>query len=205
MTGGGGAEVVVGHSFGGKQALAFLMDVTAHKQFPPPSHVFLLDTVPCEVARPGAGEESEGDSVKSVIDAVSSVGFIAGKKELVASLTAKGVDPGIAMWMTTNCKPSPTGSGLVFAFDVPTIRSLYAAYTSSDYAPFLSSLRGPTTVHLVKATRNPAWKNVEKRMEEVEGCEWVKVHEVDAGHWLHTEAQKKVVDIILPALRGPGA
>jgi len=107
------------------------------------------------------------------------------------------------MWMTTNLRPNPdtaTG-GFVFAFDVPTIRSLYDSYTVSDYSQFLKDLTGPTTVHLVRATKNDAWKGVAGAIAAIEKNEWVKVHDIDAGHWVHVEKRDELAALIKPTLR----
>jgi hypothetical protein len=139
--------------------------------------------------------------VKSVIDAVASITSISSRKSLVSDLESLGVDPGVAQWMTTNVTKDSSGS-LKFMFDVPTVRSLYSSYSECDYLPLLASLSGgPTTVHLVRATRNEAWAHVEGEMAALtKGNPNVVIHDVDSGHWVHQEKMREVVDLIKPTI-----
>eukprot|EP00566_Odontella_aurita_P017511 CAMPEP_0113554394 /NCGR_PEP_ID=MMETSP0015_2-20120614/16125_1 /TAXON_ID=2838 /ORGANISM="Odontella" /LENGTH=260 /DNA_ID=CAMNT_0000455531 /DNA_START=125 /DNA_END=904 /DNA_ORIENTATION=+ /assembly_acc=CAM_ASM_000160 len=99
---------VVGHSFGGRIALEYLHALLHSRPsrpsslsvpfVRPPRSTWLLDTVP---------GRAHG-SVAGVVEAVSSVSMpVKSKKVLVEELTQrKGVDPAIAMWMTTNLAPA---------------------------------------------------------------------------------------------------
>lgn len=60
LTSSRGVSVVVGHSFGGKQALAYLNDVLTFGQCPPPEAVWLLDTMPGAVPRTGENKQVSG-------------------------------------------------------------------------------------------------------------------------------------------------
>ncbi|GMI63259.1 hypothetical protein ScalyP_jg8641 [Parmales sp. scaly parma] len=210
LTNGRGVDMVIGHSLGGKVALAYLQEaMTMKSAHPPPKCTWVLDSIPGAIDRK---KTSGSSSVRDVLNAVKNLPQpIASKKELIRALTEeKGIAMGIAMWMTTNLNRSKNGEGFVFTFDVETAEDLFDSFSSVNFFPFLHELnessgkgKGKVEVHLLKAGLNDAWDDeaVKEELEKVEDGEVVRVHTLEkANHWVHVDNLSGLVDLIKPSL-----
>jgi pimeloyl-ACP methyl ester carboxylesterase len=199
---------VVGHSFGGRLALQYLsMLSTTNKKMDhdidirPPKVTWLLDTVP------GVAHSS----VANVIKAVSSVSMpVASKSDLITQLTNEqhNIDPMIANWMTTNLVKSEnsTKDAFDFNFDLEMVQELLDDFPKQDFLRELNTIRkagdgngnDSPRVEIVRAGRNKEWK--EDIVQELESMPHVNVHKLpNAGHWVHVDALKPLVDLMIPS------
>ena len=216
LTGGKGVDVTLGHSFGGKAALAFLrktLTVDCHK-LPAPKHTIVLDAVPGTVDRARASGES--NSVKDVLAAVGEVQIpIKDKDELISFLKFKGISHNVCLWMTTNMKPRDDGRGFEFAFDLPTVLDLFESYGETDFFPFLENLQSEWTkmevnpkiaspkVHIIKAGKNDIWRDaaIAHRLDEAIRASPAMVDAATiegAGHWVHVDKLQELINCIVP-------
>jgi pimeloyl-ACP methyl ester carboxylesterase len=191
-------DIVCGHSFGGKVALAVL-DTLIERRGLLPSHVFVLDSLPGvkQVSTSTGGKDTVGE----VIDILRAIPLpIESKEALIGQLQGAGLDLGLAQWMTTNIKPDPDGAGhYQWTFDLQCILELFESYKQNDYWPLLHLPPDETQLHFVRAGKNPLW--TDDVLEEFEDeCPDVNLHYLpEADHWVHISAPKEVHAIMAPA------
>jgi Predicted hydrolases or acyltransferases (alpha/beta hydrolase superfamily) len=157
---------IVGHSFGGRCALAYhhhlllrtsssdgggghIMGTSPNNAYlHPPQDCWILDSCPGKIH----------SSVRKVVEAVASIDMpIQSKKELVRILTKeKNLDPSIAAWMTTNLKSvgdATAGAGAgeqqqqqyEFMFDLNVIQDILQDFPRQDMMRMLQEcfMTGP--------------------------------------------------------------
>lgn len=181
---GRGPEVVIGHSFGGKVALA-LADLA------PPwlQQVCVLDSVPGPIALPV--RSGEQDDVVRLIGALAEIPLpVASHNALESRLLELGFGPVLSAWMTTNLRAGPEG-GLIWRFDLPGVRELLVDYARWDAWPTIA--RTPVSVRLLRATRGDRWtpEVMEIAASLADGAR-VSIDEIDAGHWVHVDAPSQL-------------
>ena len=172
---GGGAPLVIGHSFGGKVALAY-----AAGEPEPPTKTWLLDSNP----RRGAA----GGGTAAVLDALAaaSASGYATKRDAVAALVGRGLDAPTAQWlaMTTETR----GGEVFFAYDVDCVRDLYDAYLATDLGDAARELAADGRFGLVAAGRGGMG---------LEGSDLVTHALPDAGHNVHVDDLPGLLDILV--------
>jgi len=162
-------EVVVGHSFGGKVALAW---AERHG-----GAAIVLDSYPGVHA---AVADDSDHPVAQALRAITAVSMpAASRRDVVEALTGQGLALGIAQWLTTSL--TQTDDGLAWAFDVPVVRALIEDYWSTDLWHVLEQ---PGVLH-VRGGRSDRFADpeVRQRLDDLGGAVIP-----DAGHWLHVDA-----------------
>ena len=188
-------DVVLGHSFGAKVALAWAGGAARA-----PRQVWLLDA-PIG-ASDHASDADEGGEVTAVIAAVASVPMpVASRAALVEALRESGLAEPVARWMTTNLRPE--GPGLVWRFDLAAIPAMLVSFAATDLWPVLAPLaRRGCQVVVVRAGRGGRFSDDERaRLAEAATrgllTELVIPH---VGHWLHTEDPEALLALLVPRL-----
>lgn len=190
----GAFDVVIGHSFGAKVALAW-----AARAISPPSQVWLLDA-PIG-ARDRATDTGGAREIEAVMDAIAALPLpIASRSALVEALRAQGLPEAICQWMTTNLREQ--GTGFAWRFDLEAIRQMVESFWQTDLWPALEALAGKTRAFLVRAGRGGRFSDAERariagavargRLEE-----FVIPH---VGHWLHTEDPEALLALMIPRI-----
>ncbi|MFN3196824.1 MAG: alpha/beta fold hydrolase [Bradymonadia bacterium] len=179
-------DVIMGHSFGGKVAMAF------GDQYPDGTDaIWVLDALPG--ARVGVEAADQGEAVR-LIENLRAVPLpLESREALVEALSARGFSQMIAQWMTTNLvRGQHDGAqGFVWRFNIDGIEAMLADYFQHDYWPFLEAraagFPGPE-IKLLRAARSDRWTpEIIARFEEI-ASEHVSVHLLpDAGHWVHVD------------------
>ena len=172
-------ELIIGHSFGGKVALAYARD---HG----PARTWVLDAVP-GLSAPVAGE------VEGVLRALRAVPVPVPRRDAVAhALKAGGFSEAIAQWMTTNLRPE--GEGYLWRFDLDAIEEMLADYARVDFVPWLRAT--DAEVHLVRGARRDRW--TPPALAELDGLPPnVHLHVLpDAGHWVHVDNPMGLLDLL---------
>lgn len=215
-------DLVVGHSFGGKVALAML-DEAALAHAPGgarPAHVFVLDSMPGSMSAE-AMRAKPAESVSCVLEALRDIAAapIPSREWLVQELCARGFAEPLAKWMTTNLRPLPAppsrdrggsaGSTYAFTFDLRVADALFHDYLGTDLLHLAAPPPAGTHVHVVRALRNPAWEAQAGALTRLAAAAAAppahhvgrtRLHEIDAGHWLHTERPDAVLSLIAGGL-----
>ncbi len=182
---------VVGHSFGGKVALAWLAREDTDCQ-----EAWILDSLigPRREDAPRAQVDDVVDFLEGIIKSEPD-GFEK-RETFSAKVVAAGFSPEIADWLAMNLRASGDGKRR-FSVSIPAIRSLLASYATLDGWPILEKTRAQT--HLVVAGRANTFTPDDRAHAFVlsERNTNVHVHLLeDAGHWVHIDAPDQLLALM---------
>lgn len=198
------AAAVLGHSFGGKVALAF-----AATRPPGLRQVWVVDSTP-EAREPGGTAWRMLEVVRGLPDAFAS------RDELVDALEAAGFARPIGQWMATNLVP--VDGALTWRFDLDAMEELLLDFFGLDLWPVVERPPPGVAMHIVKATESsvlsPAARaRIEAASADVAGTRSarngdagsgdiasVTLHEVEGGHWLNADNPDALVELLVAAL-----
>lgn len=168
-------SVVIGHSFGGKVALALSsLDVPCIRE------VWSLDSPP------SAGAPQSSLDVIEIAKAIRALPMpLETRAEVVDYFLELGFGLPIASWMTTNLRQSD--GGYRWHFDIDAIEELMRDYFHLDLWPTLGA-NPAITYHQVIAANSDRWSQADKNALGSLTCDNVILHTLpDAGHWLHVD------------------
>ena len=192
---------VIGHSFGGRVALAYshlLMTSNTTMKVQTPNHTWILDSAP------GIAHSS----VANVIQAIRSIQTpIQSKQDLIEILTKQhNIDKAIAMWMTTNLKRHPNG-GFEFIFNLDTVEQVLQDFPKQDMLKNIQDvlfhdLNMEKKIHKIIAKRNDAWNPqlmetlhaMQSRVGNTGKQRELNLVSLDAGHWVHVDALDSLLE-----------
>ncbi|NUP12774.1 MAG: alpha/beta hydrolase [Polyangiaceae bacterium] len=187
-----GIEVrgVLGHSFGGKVALAYI-------ERRPVDVAVLLDS------QPGPrilGEET--DSAANVLVTLEALDHGWEKREAFSeALRDAGYSAGLIEWLTMNVRRD--GDLYRLRLDLPAIRSMLEDYFARDLWHVVEQPEFARTMSLVIAARSTVFDDVSRARADAAAFAnpvlTVVVVE-NAGHWIHVDAPSKVLDALCDAL-----
>ena len=185
----GDPAAVLGHSFGGKVALAYADLAPAGLR-----QVWLLDSTPA--TRPAGGSAWE------MLQIVRSLPAVFGTRaELIEALERAGVAPPVAQWMATNLEHG--SDGYRWRFDLAAIEALLRDFFAIDLWHVVESPPGTTEVHLVKASGSSVLEGAAlERARRAAHNGRTFVHTVSGGHWLNADNPDAVVDLLVSGLPG---
>lgn len=180
--------VVVGHSFGGKVALAY-----AERHPDGLAQAWVLD------APPGAGDRGgEDHEVPRVLAALRDLPLpLARRDQVVSELRARGLSQPIALWMTTNLTAVDGGWG--FRFDLDGAERLLRDYFARDGWPVLERPRTSPAIEVVRAERSDRWDPATlARFAALPPGVPTRLHLLPAaGHWLHADNPDGLLALLL--------
>ena len=182
-------QVVIGHSFGGKVALAW-----GARARPGLRQVWMLDASPA----PGhlSAAPSSEDDVEALIAALRSIALpLPQRHDAVTALIARGFPRHIGQWMTTNLRSTTAGYQWVFSLDA--IEAMLASHAATDLWSVLESPPPGVRLHLVRAERSRRWTEPTlRRLLAIEHGA-TRLHILaDAGHWLHVDQPAALVSLL---------
>ena len=189
--------MLVGHSFGGKVVLSMVEQFGAN--LPKPVTAWVLDTVPGEVQ---AGVLTDGrivDHPRDLIRALQGMPTpVPSRQHAVAALQRAGFSDAVAKWVATNLRPAAAGvagGDLAWTFDLAGIAAMYEPYEGKSHWPLLEAPPMGLRVHFVRAENSSfRWQGSDARRIEALGH---RVHLLaDAGHWVHTDNPRGLLDIM---------
>lgn len=169
------AQVVIGHSFGGKVALAYAQN-----------HGAELDAVWTLDSPPGPGVTASGQSfMENLLRTLGEISMPASSRQVVVNqLLDAGFAKSIGFWMTTNLRRVDDGFDWRFRLEV--IGALLADYWQCDYWPFLEDPNRGPEVHALLAGGSDWWQGAIHR--RLTGAHRLQIHELPkAGHWVHID------------------
>ena len=172
-------KTAIGHSFGGKVALAWGEVQEAAGR--PVDRVWALDVPPGLPDVPLALQSE----VIQVFRALRSIPLPLPRRDsVVTALVERGFGLSIAQWMTTNVRPGEAG-GFVWRFELDGIERLFESDARTDLWPWLESSTRRARVDVVRAGRSERWSAGELARFNRPN---LHLHTLpDAGHWLHVD------------------
>lgn len=177
---------VLGHSFGGKVALAY-----ADARSEPLDELWVIDSNPG--ARPG-GRGSEG--TLAVLSTLESMPRRWDSREaFVSRIVEAGYEEMLGQWLAMNLQHQESGYEL--RLDLDAVRALLEDYFARDLWHVVEEPRGGTRVHLVIGARSSVFdaEARERARRAALANEQVELHVLDAGHWVHMEAGDALADL----------
>ncbi len=184
-------RALAGHSFGGKVMLAARAVVPA-----PIVQTWMFDSSPS--ARPGA-ENDPHNSVTRVLNLMERLPRLWPKREdFVTAVVADGHAPALASWLAMNVVPTEGGS-VALRLDLVAIREMLRDYYAQDLWHVALDPALPGSLEVVIAQQSRAL-DAGDRARLATAPPHVRVHGIDAGHWLHIEAAANVVELLVSSL-----
>lgn len=183
-------EAVVGHSFGGKVALAF---AAQHRDL---KHVVTLDSAP------GPRVDARGsETTVKVVDMLRELrGPWAKRDDFVADVEAHGLSKGLAQWLGMNL--DRRAHGFEFALELSRVDALLDDYFRVDLWPLVERAANEKTgprFHLVIGMKSKVYEHDDRlRAQALESKSdgYVTVDLLDAGHWIHVDDAQGVAAVL---------
>jgi esterase len=172
---------VIGHSLGGKVALAF-----ASRHENELAQVWSLDS------QPGTreGESSPTDAVLALLERLPS--RFEARDDFVATLRAEGQPKAVASWLAMNLRRDDDGYRL--ALDLPTLRAVLDDFWARDLWPELARRDDRRALHVVVGGASFVWRKGDR--ERLEALP-IELHVLEgAGHWVHVDAAEAMLALM---------
>jgi pimeloyl-ACP methyl ester carboxylesterase len=184
---------VMGHSFGGKVAIAYLGLRPGELD-----QAWILDAGPG--AYPDALRSGSTSEVLRMLEAMPMP--LPSRERFLEMVAEKGHDKGIAEWLAMNVRRAEDGYRL--RVDLPSIRAMMSDYFEQDLWPILEAPGAAKEVHIVlggRSTSVPAADKERYRELAARSAGAVQVHDLPkAGHWVHADDPEGLLDFMRPAL-----
>jgi pimeloyl-ACP methyl ester carboxylesterase len=177
-------RAVLGHSFGGKVALA-----VAARAGIDPLQVWVIDSTPEARTPDGAAWE-----MLRVIGALPAT--FESRHDAVLAMEARGVRPAVAAWMATNL--GPAGGGYAWRLDFGAMQALLDDFFRTDLWDVVEHPPSGAEIHFVKATESRTLTDAAcaRLLEAGRHNGQVHLHHVRGGHWLNTDNPEAVLSLL---------
>jgi esterase len=184
-------EAVLGHSFGGKVALAAAAAMKGDL-----AHLFVMDSTPS--ARP---DRRGSEDTQHIVDLLQELpDSFPDRDTFLGWIQGRGVSRPTAMWLAMNVKPVPNTTTYVFRLDIQGIRALLDDYFCRDLWPAIETAPGRMRVHLIVGERSTIVDEEDRaRTSRAERATLDIL--AGAGHWVHVDAPDELREIVLRHLR----
>jgi esterase len=182
------AAGVLGHSFGGKVALAYARENPAHLR-----QVWVMDSTPAIKVPSGAAWRMIG-IVRTLPAEFGS------RAEAVAGLQEHGYPEGLAQWMAMNLEPQ---DGVYrWSLDWDAMESLLVDFFHTELWEVVESPPGAAELHFARATRSDTLDGEAAARVEEAGRRNGRVflHHLEGGHWINTDNPDAVVELLTTRL-----
>lgn len=176
-------DAVLGHSFGGKVALA-LGEHWKDRAL----QIWLIDSTP--EAREPSGSAWQLLQIVRELPAT-----FASRDAFVTALTGRGWAADIAQWMATNLERR--GDTFAWRLDFDAMDRLLRDFFSTELWPLVEQTAPGHTMHFVKATESSVMSDAAVQRAQAAGHH---VHLLEGGHWIHAERPGDVVDLLAKTL-----
>ncbi|MEO7331518.1 MAG: alpha/beta fold hydrolase [Minicystis sp.] len=184
-------DAVLGHSFGGKVALAYVA-----KRRGELDHAFLLDASPSR--KPHGGDDETSAKVLRMLRALPDP--IPSRERFFALVAEHGFPRSIAEWLAMNVRQGE--KGLHFSLDLDAIGALLADYFAVDLWPVLEEPGHARAFHVVLGGLSTTVDEASRA--RLAALPWIDTTVIEgAGHWLHVDAPDALFAVVSRALLAP--
>ena len=186
------AGAVIGHSFGGKVALAWLATGPGSLK-----HAVLIDS------NPGPRPDARGsEGTLSVVDDLESMAAASfeSRDAFIGALSTRGHARPVAQWLAQSLRRDD--DGWRFAPPIPAIRALLASYFALDLWPVVEAPPGDSAVHLVVGERSKVLDTDDRNRAHALAGPKVTVDFLPTDHWVHVEDLEGLLKVLAHRL-GP--
>ena len=179
---------VLGHSFGGKVALAYAL-----RQGGRPLQTWVIDSTPAAKAPSGSAWEMLG-VVRDLPETFRS------RQDAIAGIEAGGFSTDVAQWMATNLVHDV--DAFRWRLDFAVMEHLLHEFFHTSLWEALDPGAPGHDVHVLKATESSVISpDAVARLVDLQdhpraGAAQVHLHERAGGHWIHAESPDVVVDLL---------
>ncbi|MCC7127013.1 MAG: alpha/beta hydrolase [Acidobacteria bacterium] len=178
--------VVLGHSYGGKVAMAI-----AETKADQPLQTWVIDSTP-EVKPPSGSAWQMLQVVRGLPSTFSS------RMEAQEALMGAGYDLAVAQWMTTNLERE--GETFRWRLDFDVMEQLLNDFFVTDMWRVVESPSPLHDLHILKATKSSAITDAAVARIEAASGPRVHLHFGEGGHWIHAERPDLVCALLLEHL-----
>lgn len=184
-------RAVIGHSFGGKVALAYSA-LRATLGTP-------LDLVVSVDSNPGLREDASGSAqIHAVISALESLPSVVVSRDAFAShMRERGLSDGLVAWLMMNLRP--VDGGFAVRLDLAAIRAMLGDYFARDDWSLVER-PADTRVAMIVGGRSPAFSQIERDRIAASSRAHPALVSLDviehAGHWVHVDAPDELFEIV---------
>lgn len=217
----GGAPIIMGHSFGGKVALAYAQQrrrKTKAGGSAPPIKTWMLDSMPGRRRRKSDEKPGSVGWILSTLERTASHGDdrggFANRSEVQSLLVAEGLDALTAAWLSQSVRKQTTNKKrLEFGYDLVGVRKMFEAYGDCDMWEDCFDLAASKQLGLIVAgdPRVGMWEGTEENLAKLEAVDEgvatdttgksktsTAVHYMpQSGHNLHVDDLEGLLKIIL--------
>lgn len=180
------ADAILGHSYGGKVALAMAARVRGQ-----PLQVWIIDSTP-ETKTPSGSAWGMLDLVRRLPQRFDT------REEAVEALIAGGYTRGVALWMATNL--GRAGDGFSWRIDFDAMERLMRDFFRTDLWSIVESPGSRHEIHFVKASESSAISDAAVARIEAASGPRVHLHHRTGGHWIHSESPQAIVELLTQRL-----
>lgn len=179
-----GPRALLGHSFGGKVALAFAARTDVR-----PLQVWIVDSTPAAMSPQGTAWE-----MLRVVESLPQ--RFASRQQAVTALSERGIAPAVGAWMATNLVPHD--GEFVWRLDFTAMRALLEDFFRCDLWDVVEQPSRDVELHFVKATEsNTLAEGACARIEAAARQHGqVSLHRVQGGHWLNTDNPEALLSLL---------
>jgi esterase len=179
-------DVVLGHSYGGKVALAYGRYARSS-----PLQLWIVDSTP-EVKPPSGSAWDMLALARRLPPRFES------REAAVSSIRAAGYSTAVAQWMATNL--TREDGAFVWRLDFDAMERLLLDFFSTDLWDVVETPPADVAVHFIKASESSAISPDAVRRIESARSAAVHLHHLEGGHWIHAESPDVVSALLLEHL-----
>lgn len=179
-------DAILGHSFGGKVALAM-----ARHWGDGPLQIWVIDSTP-ESRQPSG-------SAWDLLQAVRRLPVTFPSRDaFVSAITAEGWAMGVAQWMATNLERQ--GDTFAWRLDFAAMERLLLDFFAADLWKVVETSAAGHSLHFIKATESSVMSEAAVSRAEAAGDGRVHVHRLTGGHWIHAERPADIIALLARTL-----
>lgn len=179
-------DVVLGHSYGGKVALAL-----AERRRADALQLWVIDSTPEVKAAAGSAWRMLG-IIRALPRRFST------RDEVITAIVDGGFPLGVAQWMSTNL--TRDGNGFVWRLDFDVMERLLDDFFVTDLWSIVEHPGPRHDLHILKASESSAISPDAVRRITAVSSDRVHLHQLQGGHWIHAESPDVVTSLIVDRL-----